>query len=51
MTMKPYTCNEYRQEMILAGLRKRLADPNLSDSERKDLEEQVHQLEREMDLD
>ena len=48
--MKPYTCNEYRQEMILTGLRKQLADPKLSEPERKALEEQVQRLEKEMGL-
>ena len=49
--MKPYTCNEYRQEMILTGLRKQLNDPNLSELERKTLEEQVRRLEKEMGLE
>ena len=31
--MKRYTCNDYRQEMMLAGLRKQLADPQLSPSQ------------------
>lgn len=45
-----YTCADYRQEMMLAGLRKRLADPHLDESERQKLAEQVRQLEREMGL-
>jgi hypothetical protein len=49
--MKRYTCNEYRQEMMLAGLRKRLADPNLSESEKKQLEQEIRQLEAEMGLE
>lgn len=48
--MKRYTCADYRQEMILAGLRKQLADPHLSDAEKKVLEDQVRRLEAEMGL-
>lgn len=49
--MKAYTCNDYRQEMILNGLRKQLADSRLSDSERIRLEIQIQRLEKEMGLD
>jgi hypothetical protein len=49
--MKRYTCNDYRQEMMLAGLRKRLADPRLSPSERESLEKEVKRLEVQMGLD
>ncbi len=43
-----YTCNEYRQEMILAGLRKRLATSELTPEERKELLNEVEKLEQEM---
>ena len=46
-----YTCSSYRQEMILAGLRKRLARENLSAQEKKTIQEQIRKLEREMGLD
>lgn len=49
--MKQYTCNDYRQEMMLAGLRKQLADPKVSDSEKKRLERQIKSLEKEMGLE
>lgn len=45
-----YTCNEYRQEMILVGLKKRLQHDKLSEEERSDLIEKIHQLEMEMDM-
>ena len=48
--MKRYTCNDYRQEMMLAGLRKQLADPKLSESDRKTLEAEIRRLEKEMGL-
>ncbi len=49
--MKRYTCNDYRQEMILAGLRKQLAAAHLSESEKKRLQEQIRQLEADMGMD
>ncbi len=49
--MKKYTCNDYRQEMMLAGLRKRLAEEAMSEKDRAQLEAQIHQLEREMGID
>lgn len=48
--MKAYTCTEYRQEMVLLSLRRRLADPTLAPSEKKELEAQVHKLETEMGM-
>lgn len=49
--MKRYTCNDYRQEMMLAGLRKQLADPKLSRSQKERLEKEIKRLESEMGLD
>lgn len=49
--MKPYTCNDYRQEMILAGLQRQLARPDLTDAEKKHLKEQIRKLEAEMGMD
>ena len=49
--MKRYTCNDYRQEMMLAGLRKQLAERRLSEAEKEALEEQIHRLEVEMGLE
>ena len=46
-----YTCTEYRQEMILLGLKRRLADPGLSEAEKRSLAERIHQLEQEMGMD
>jgi hypothetical protein len=48
--MKPYTCTEYRQEMILLGLQRRLADPNLEPAEKQRLEEQIRKIEKDMDM-
>lgn len=49
--MSRYTCNDYRQEMILVGLKKQLTDPNLTDAQREQLQAQIRQLKAEMDLD
>lgn len=49
--MKRYTCTDYRQEMMLAGLRKQLSDPNLSADQKKRLEREIKRLEAEMGLE
>jgi hypothetical protein len=49
--MKRYTCSDYRQEMMLAGLRRQLSDPQLSEADRKTLEERIRRLEVEMGLE
>jgi hypothetical protein len=45
-----YTCNDYREEMILAGLRKRLQQENLTESERLGLLQEIEVLEEKMGL-
>lgn len=45
-----YTCNEYREEMILLGLQKRLADPDLTEAEKKVLLEEIARVEKRMGL-
>ena len=55
MTGKPaqpgrYTCNEYREEMILLGLQKRLSSPDLSDKERQALLKEIAKVEKQMGL-
>lgn len=49
--MKRYTCNDYRQEMMLAGLRRQLARPDLTDEEKNHLKEQIRRLEIEIGMD
>jgi hypothetical protein len=46
-----YTCNEFRQEMILVNLRIKLEKADLSDKERRRLQEDIAQLEEEMGLE
>jgi hypothetical protein len=43
-----YTCSEYREEMMLAGLRKRIAQKDLLESERTEIEKEIHRLEEVM---
>ena len=45
-----YTCNEYREEMLLLGLRRRLEDESLSEEQRRALRQQIARLEKEMGL-
>jgi hypothetical protein len=40
-----YTCTEYRQEMILLGLSRRLNDPSLTEAERARIREEIERLE------
>lgn len=46
-----YTCNEYREEMILLGLQKRLASENLTPREKQDLLKEIARVEKQMGLD
>jgi hypothetical protein len=47
----PYTCRQYRDEMILLGLRKRLSDQALTEDERQALEKEILYLEAQMRMD
>ena len=50
--IKPkYTCNEYREEMILAGLQRRLASKDLNDQEKETIRKEIEKLEKAMDMD
>jgi hypothetical protein len=46
-----YGCSDYRREMTLLGLRKRLNDAGLSTEERQALTEEIRRLESETGLD
>lgn len=45
-----YTCNEYREEMTLVGLRRRLARSDISENERTLLQDEIDKLEARMGL-
>ena len=45
-----YTCNEYREEMILAALQRRLQQEDLSEEERAELLREIAELEERMGM-
>ncbi len=49
--LRRYTCSDYREEMRLLGLRRRLEQEDLPPDERRRLEEEIRRLEREMGMD
>lgn len=47
-----YTCTDYREEMRLIGLRRRLREEaSLTDAEREKLQTEIRRIEAEMGLD
>ena len=51
MTRKPaYTCADYREEMILLSLRRRLEDPDLSEEEKPAIQTRIRELEKSLAL-
>lgn len=51
MGMGKYTCNDYRAEMILVGLRQRLNKPDIREDEKKELQAEIRKIEKEMGLE
>ncbi len=45
-----YTCNEYREEMILLGLQKRLTEPGLSEEEKEAIKKEIARVEEQMGM-
>jgi hypothetical protein len=45
-----YTCVDYREEMILLGLRRRLEDPALSEDEKSVILSRIQELEKSLDM-
>ena len=50
-TAGQYTCNEYREEMILLGLQKRLSSNDLTPEERQSILKEIARVEKQMGLD
>jgi hypothetical protein len=48
---RTYTCNDYREEMRLLGLKKRLTEKNLSKSEKQAIEAEITKLEKALQMD
>ena len=49
-TRKPYTCADYREEMMLLGLKKRLETESLSEEEQTAIQERIAKIEKSMGL-
>jgi hypothetical protein len=47
---RKYTCNDYREEMRLLGLKKRLNEKNLSKTEKQTIEAEITRLEKALQL-
>jgi hypothetical protein len=45
-----YTCAEYREEMMLLGLKRRLNDKEITEEERRELCREIERLEAEMNI-
>jgi hypothetical protein len=45
-----YTCNDYRQEMILLSLRLRLTKESLTESEKEAIKIEIRQIEASMGM-
>jgi len=45
-----YTCSDYRLEMILLGIRRRLHEDDLLEDERERLLEEIQKIEAEMEI-
>jgi hypothetical protein len=50
-TGNKYTCTDYRREMLLLALQRRISQEKLTDAERRELEETIQRLEAEMGMD
>jgi len=46
-----YTCTEYREEMVLLSLNRRLKEPGLSPDEKAQIEKEIRELEARMGMD
>ena len=46
-----YTCNDYREEMRLLGLKNRLNEKNLSETEKQAIEVEITKLEKALRMD
>ena len=46
-----YTCSDYREEMRLIGLKKRLKEDTLSPTEKQIIEAEINNLEKTLHLD
>ena len=47
---RKYTCSDYREEMRLLGLKKRLNDENLGESEKQSIKAEIARLEKALQM-
>jgi hypothetical protein len=47
---KPYTCADYREEMMLLGLKKRLETESLSEEEKASIQDRIARIEKSMGM-
>lgn len=45
-----YTCNDYRAEMILLALQRRLSRPELGEREKKEIQAEIERVKEEMGM-
>jgi hypothetical protein len=45
-----YTCSDYREEMILLGLKRRLSQADLGSDERKEIIKEIEDIENRMGM-
>lgn len=50
MPQSTYTCNDYRQEMILLSLTRRLEDEGLAEPEKEKLRRQIKKIEADLKM-
>ena len=48
---QPYTCNDYRAEMILLSLERRLNAPGIPEGEKQQIEAEIEKIKAEMDME
>lgn len=46
-----YTCTQYREEMLLLALQNQMAQKNLSEEQKKEIQEKIRKLEKEMNME
>ena len=51
MPKETYTCSDYREEMRLIGLKKRLNEETLTPTEKQIIEAEINELEKTLQLD
>jgi hypothetical protein len=47
---RKYTCSDYREEMILLGLKRRLNEEDLGADERREIAKEIEDIEKKMGI-